>query len=234
VNKAIKDVIMNHCASEYPDEGCGFIVWAADGLKVVSTKNISDTKKTNFKFDPIEYLMANRMGTIVGIFHSHPDETLVELSEEDIKVAKEYNLPIYAFSYPDTGYDLYIPDNFSCHLLGRPFAENIFDCLSLIRDFYHYKFNIKFPFVPYEIDWMEQGKTYFEEYYESFGFVKVEEPKPDDIILFTIKGKVAHAAILFDYNTLLHHSENKLSCREPLDPRLLKFVYGYFRHKTLL
>lgn len=234
MNQIVKDKVMEHAASSYPEECVGFFVWTVTGLEVVKANNISDTKTENFKINPVDYINAKKLGKIVGIYHSHPDHSSV-ITLQDIVVATEYCVPIYAFSYPKYEYHAYIPDNFQCELIGRPFAENIFDCLSLVRDYNKQKFNINFPFFAYETDWMEQGKTHFEDMYESFGFIKVTEPKPSDTVLFKLGMKfVCHAAILEDYNTLLHHCEDRLSCREAFDYRLVKHVYGYFRHKSLI
>jgi proteasome lid subunit RPN8/RPN11 len=233
VNKTIKDFIWKHCEEAYPKECCGFIVWSLLGLQIIKGKNTSDTPETHFKLDPVEYINVSKSGKIIGVYHSHPNHTS-DITDADKDFSDMYCLPLYAISYPEYTYSYYEPVNFRCELLGRPFAENIFDCLSLIRDFHKQNFNITFPFVPYDIDWIEQGKTYFEDLYESFGFVKVSEPRPSDTVLFKLGHRVTHAAILHDLNTLLHHSEDRLSCKEPFDPRLVKHVYGYFRHKTLI
>ncbi len=225
---------MAHCQETYPEECCGFFVWASASVEVVRSKNISDTKKTNFKINPEDYINASKLGKIIGIYHSHPDGNAT-ISEADKVLSEEFCIPVYAFSFPVYSYGMYMPKSFKCELIGRPFVENIFDCLSLVRDYCKQKLNVDFPFVPYESNWEELGRSYFEDLYESFGFVKVKEPKPGDVVLFTFGGKyVCHAAILEDYNTLLHHSEKQLSCRQQFDYRLVKHVYGYFRHQSAL
>ena len=73
IDKFTKDKIKAHALEEDPKECCGLIVEKNKKLICVKAKNISP-KDDMFKIDPKDYLIASRLGEIVGTYHSHTDE----------------------------------------------------------------------------------------------------------------------------------------------------------------
>jgi len=96
--------IKKHCEKIYPEECCGFMVGSfAENIKVVSevipVKNyeIVSERKNRFKINEFDFFKTEKIAnkrnqTIVGIYHSHPDDYA-----KPSKIDLEFGLP--GFSY---------------------------------------------------------------------------------------------------------------------------------------
>ena len=69
--------IAEHSVEEYPNEACGLIVMSALNGKpvVVKCKNISDDPSKSFIIDPSEYVDALKVGEVIGVWHSHVNQS---------------------------------------------------------------------------------------------------------------------------------------------------------------
>ena len=66
--------IRQHFEKEYPREGCGILSVVKGKQKWFPCTNVAD-EDNHFIIDTKEYLKIARTSDIIGIVHSHPDES---------------------------------------------------------------------------------------------------------------------------------------------------------------
>ena len=106
------------------------------------------------------------------------------------------------------------PSENTYDLLGRPFVYGIYDCFTILKDYYEtHGINI----YPYEYEWefWEKGKNLYLENFEKEGFKKVTDGslQTNDLILMALNSEITnHAGIYVGRGKMLHHAPNRLSC----------------------
>lgn len=224
------DEIQEHLRKEYPREGCGVIGIVKGKKKFFPCENVA-SDDDDFIISSSDYLKLKKSVDIVGIVHSHPDASNTP-SENDINNCNALGIPYYIFSYPEM--DLHIQEpakNFN-PLIGREYKFGISDCFEASRDWLAQE-NINIPpRAPFEDDWWKKNLNYFtEENISSWGFVKVDSPKKNDVLIFQVKADVPdHCGIYLGNDVFFHHAENRLSCRESILPFWHKKIVGIYRY----
>lgn len=183
----------------YPKEACGVVIIDINNKeKYISISNIAKDGDQNFVMCPDEFSVADDQGEIVGIFHSHPDET-TRPSQCDIAVMSRNReielivdpesqaIPWHIVSWPEGDYRQIIPEAPSS-LLDRPFVHNVWDCWATCEAYYKKYHNLKFPTMEREDLWWEDKEafSFYENLHESWGFHKVDSPLPGDLIIMQI------------------------------------------------
>lgn len=227
------DEIAEHFKNEYPREGCGVISLIKGKKEWCPCTNLAEDNQ-DFILNPIEYLNIRRKGDIYAIVHSHPDSTN-EASENDIKYCDALGIPYWIFDYPGMNLNIINPKEHSNPLIGREYEFGINDCLEAVRDYYKKYLNIVLPTrLPYLDHWWEKGHNYFtEEHLKEWGFTKVKNPEPNDIVIFTVGSSIPnHCGVYLGNEIFFHHAANRLSCRENLYPLWKKYLTGVFRYDT--
>ena len=120
-------------------------------------------------------------------------------------------------------------------LIGREYEFGKFDCLEACKDYYKEHLGLQLQNrLPYLDDWWEHGHNYFtDEHIEEWGFKKVEELQPNDLLIFTMGASVPnHCGVYIGNDVFFHHAVNRLSCRENLYPLWKKYLTGIYRYDT--
>jgi proteasome lid subunit RPN8/RPN11 len=231
----IKAQIRTYSASESPKEACGLIIVSENTEVFVPVLNISESPKRTFIIPSSEYLRVNKLGEIKVVVHSHTQDSLGP-SDADKASCNAGNTPWVVYNLVnDKFYTLY-PSNIKPELIGRSFCWGIFDCFTLIRDYYDQVHGLDVSVdLEYEERFWLKGKNYYLDLYESRGFGVVDKPKIGDLLLIQIRSAVPnHAAIYVGGNMILHHLENKLSCRDVYGSSWQKATMLILRHKDLI
>ena len=81
-------------------------------------------------------------------------------------------------------------------------------------------------------NWWDKNLNYFtEENINTWGLVKVDSPKKNDVLVFQVKADVPdHCGIYLGNDVFFHHAENRLSCREHLYPFWGQYIVGIYRY----
>lgn len=96
MNTHTKRAIEAHAASIPHEEVCGFIYQTEDGVHTLRCPNISvEDKRETFEMDPADYVRAQGLGRICGIYHGGVTHTNDAFSEEDLSMAREMCLPLH-------------------------------------------------------------------------------------------------------------------------------------------
>lgn len=227
------DDIEQHFSRCYPREGCGVLAVIRGDLNWFPCTNIAEDGK-DFIIDSTEYMKIAQQGDIVGIVHSHPDESC-KPSELDIRYCNALKVPYYIFSYPDMDMHLQKPESNTRPLHGREYEFGINDCFEAMRDYLHTQDIDIPPRSAFEDNWVEKGLNYFtDEIIEDYGYKRVEgNMQKNDVIIFSVRSNVGnHCGVYLGDDIFFHHAENRLSCRENLYPFWKKYITGVYRHAT--
>ena len=228
-----KEAALAHAKEQDPDESCGLLLNIRGKERYHPCRNLSAQSNEYFILDPEDYIKGSNLGEITAIIHSHPDTPPVA-SQADKMSCEQTKLPWYIVNPKTETWGYYEPCGYKAPLLGRPWVWAVTDCWSLIVDWYKEEKGIQL--LDYERPTRIEEFTddpVFERYLPSRGFrlLKPDEPlKNGDVLAMSILGKgLNHVGIFID-GDVLHHSADRLSCREPYNPWLLKCTGGRYRY----
>ena len=230
-----------HAKEQDPKESCGLLLNIRGKEKYFPCQNLAITSHQCFIMNPEDFVKGDELGEIIGIVHSHPTTPPVA-SEADKISCEESNLPWYIVNPKTEVWGYYEPCGFKAPLLGRPWVWGITDCLSLVEDWYLQEKGITFkkatrPLTPEIFHENPQSKEDgdFNNYLNTAGF-RLLEPNEKlqngDVLAMSILGKgLNHVGIFLD-GDVLHHLGDRLSCKEPYNPWLLKCTGGRYRYAS--
>jgi len=228
-----KEAALVHAKDQDPQESCGLLLNIRGKERYYPCRNLSAQSDEYFILDPEDYIKANNLGEITAIIHSHPDTQPVA-SQADKMSCEQTKLPWHIVNPKTETWGYYEPCGYEAPLLGRPWVWAVTDCWSLVVDWYKKEKGIKL--LDYERPTRIEDFTddpVFERYLPSRGFrlLRPEEPLINgDVLAMSILGKgLNHVAIFID-GDVLHHSADRLSCREPYSEWLLKCTGGRYRY----
>ncbi len=236
-----KDDALIHAKEQDPKESCGLLLNIRGKEKYFPCQNLSITSHQCFIMNPEDYVVADSIGEIIGIIHSHPTTPPVA-SEADKISCEESKLPWYIVNPKIETWGYYEPCGYKAPLLGRPWVWGVTDCLSLVEDWYLEEKQISFkkatrPLTPEIFAENPQSKEDgdFDNYLTTAGFRLLapnEKLQNGDVLAMSILGKgLNHVGIFID-GDVLHHLGDRLSCKEPYNPWLLKCTGGRYRYAS--
>ena len=223
----------NHATWEYPKESVGFI--ANDTYH--ECRNIHPNPEEEFKIHPEDLILAENLNAEV-IIHSHPKGAKYPTNkDQEFQIASD--IPhgiIYIEKVED---DFIIDEPFFwgdklpiIPLIGREFRHAVYDCYSLIRDYYRLEKNIILPDFIRKNDWWNKGYDLYSENFEKAGFERIGERQvvEGDVMLGQIRSSVVnHGGIYVGRSEILHHLHNRLSRRESFLP-WKRYITHYLRY----
>jgi cell wall-associated NlpC family hydrolase len=116
-------------------------------------------------------------------------------------------------------------------LIGRQWDYGKFDCFSLVRDWFALQ-GIYLPDFERPED-LETCNSIFLREAKSLGFVRVplERRQPGDVAIMRLgTATPMHAAVLVDYDRILHQRQDSLSAIEPLGRYYVNSIAAVFRY----
>lgn len=254
--------ILKHAEEGYPSEVCGVVVVTDKGVeKYIRCINLAKDSQEEFHMCPESFVKAEEIGSVVGIVHSHPDET-TRPSSFDLAVMgrnRELELlvdpqseaiPWHIVSWPEGDYRQIIPQ-VPVSLLGRDFVHNVWDCWATCEAYYKKYHDLEFPRFEREDRWWENkdAVSFYEKFYEECDFFKVESPTPGDLIIMEIgrtyhpnhagvylgdfKGEEFEGKAFYGNPLMLHHMWGKKSEVIVYGGQWLQRTRMILRHKSL-
>ncbi|MFA7333649.1 MAG: C40 family peptidase [Kiritimatiellia bacterium] len=223
INEMIRAAALAQARAEYPSEACGLVIERPGGLDYIPCRNVSSSIRGQFVMAAEDYARAEDSGKVVAVVHSHCDLP-PRPSQADLKGCEESGLPWYIVSVPSGAWESLRPSGYRAPLVGRDFAHGIFDCYSLIRDWYAQERGITLPDFPRVDEWWKAGQNLYMDNFRVAGFSRVDTLEIGDVIIMQIGSRVPnHAGVYIGPNLMLHHLRKKLSARE---------VYGGYWQKN--
>lgn len=223
-----------------PLEICGFFYRDHEGqARLHECRNVAAEPATEFEIANDDYIAALNLGTILGIYHSHParGQGPTSFSEADLECAEEQALPFYLYDAEGREWHEFLPSTYKVDLIARPFCLGFDDCYSLVRN--HFRQRHRLYLSDYDRDESflheEQGVIMASFRREGFVLGSLETLQPEDILMFrTDKALPQHFAVFKGQQMMLHHPQNALSREEQLSGRWLSRLDCVFRHETPL
>jgi proteasome lid subunit RPN8/RPN11 len=246
----IPKAAIEHAKQCYPNESCGIVV---DG-RYLPCRNDAKDPSEQFVMNREDYRHAIMSGEPNAIIHSHPNGSKTATDVDRVS-CEETDLPwgIIWITRDDTGQfyaqESWIkPSGFEASLIGRPYVWGVFDCLSIVLDYYKREMGIDLGgFERPDQDWSKGSTDIYTAELTAKGFYKTQEqPKQGDIVLMKIRSKVPNHAAIFLENgilstepehypapmSILHHLEAKSSKRDIYGGYWAEKTVSIWRHKN--
>lgn len=199
-----------HAGECYPQESCGVVIAGTYTPSV----NSHEDPCNYFRISAAEYIRLATIGDIQAIVHSHPDGPDYP-SLHDMEKQQAGNVPWLII--PTNSAPFWFGDQVPiAPYEGREFKAGVFDCYSLIRDWYRKEKDIVLIDVPRDHAWWEKGGNLYMDNLVRAGFRKLNEGEPlqqGDCLLASIlaPGIINHAGVYLGSNQFLHHLSGRLS-----------------------
>ncbi|MEM5371962.1 Mov34/MPN/PAD-1 family protein [Paraburkholderia azotifigens] len=240
IDHLTRQAIEAHALRCYPRECCGLVV---DG-RYIPCRNVATNPLCDFVIDAADYVVAEDLGIIEAVIHSHPDKSALP-SIADLVACEADCAPrwiIVGISMGPcgpsvSGWHEFGRSEDGAPLIGCEFAHGSTDCYGLIRRYYKAALQIALPDFERRPKWWEDGQSnlYVDHYVEAgFRDTGVTGPiQPGDVLLMRIASAVPnHAAVYIGGDEILHHLWGQLSRREAL-PRYRNCVTHVLRHRNV-
>jgi proteasome lid subunit RPN8/RPN11 len=223
-------------AVKYYEEGtkecCGLIL-SNNSTKECTNKAVDPT--IDFVIDSKVYARAENGLGVKAIYHSHTNGNR-HFTASDVQLANRTQKPIILYDVIHNQFSAIDPSG-DTELTGRDFCYGIYDCFSLVRDYYKQEKGTELPNYPRSSDelvWDKKEWDWIDSQYELVGFREVKSPERGDVIAMSIGNNAAginHLAIYMGDNTLLHQLAGRKSSIEiwgsPWSEYTIKFLKYY-------
>ena len=230
-----KEAALSHAKNQDPKEAVGLLLNVKGKQRYYPCQNLAITNHQEFILNPEDYVKADNLGEIIGIFHSHPI-TPPTPSQADRISCEHSNLPWYIVNPKTEQWAELKPEGYKPELCGRPWVWGITDCWSLVRDWYKEEKNIQL--IDFERSMTPQEfleNPLFEKYAKETGFRELandEALKKGDVLLMSIMHPTLNHVAIFLGDMVLHHLADRLSCKEPYSEWLLKCTGKRYRYAS--
>ena len=228
-----KEAALSHAKIEDPKESVGLLLNVKGKERYYPCNNLSMSSYQCFVLDPEDYVRADNTGEITAIIHSHP-ATPPTPSQADLVGCENSNLPWHIVNPKTEQWGYCEPNGYKAPLLGREWVWGVTDCWSLVRDWYREEKQIELKDYQRSMTPEEFLKNpLFEEYATQTGFKELEPNEAlqeGDVLLMSILHPTLNHVAIFLGDMVLHHLADRLSCREPYSPWLLKCTGKRFRY----
>jgi len=228
-----KEAALSHAKIEDPKESVGLLLNVKGKERYYPCNNLSMSSYQCFVLDPEDYVRADNTGEITAIIHSHPT-TPPTPSQADLVGCENSNLPWHIVNPKTEQWGYCEPNGYKAPLLGREWVWGVTDCWSLVRDWYREEKQIELK--DYQRSMTPEeflNNPLFEEYATQTGFRELEPNEAlqeGDVLLMSILHPTLNHVAIFLGDMVLHHLADRLSCREPYSPWLLKCTGKRFRY----
>lgn len=225
--------IRSHALETPNVEVCGFLVNVLGSEEIIKAHNISSSPDKFFTIAPEDYILAEKLGSIVAIYHSHPSSDLA--SDGDKASCSRGSLPWIIYSVASDKFDYLESDQSIAPLLGRQFIWGVYDCGTLIRDYYKSNLNVDLVYTPYEpMFWKDPNSEPYMDKLMRNGFVPVDSLQVNDIILMQLLSSDVpnHVAVYVENGMILNHVSKRLSSREVYGGYWREVTKCYMRHRS--
>lgn len=239
----VEDMMRAAAAAAWPNEACGLILQVGKKSVSVLCANTSEEPGSQFLISVEDYCDAAARGEVIGVWHTHVN-TSPKPSQADLVGCEASGVPWFILSaYKNEVGEISFseiekvePSGFELPYIGRPYVFGVLDCWSLVQDYYRREYQIKLDSFPRIPEFWQKGNRFFEENWETQGFVRLLQQEPivgDTFLMQTSPGGVVnHVAVYVGDGLMLHHAHGRLSRRDVYGGHWLKHTSHHLRHKT--
>lgn len=227
-------VLQDHARTAMPNEACGLVV----NGKYIPCKNAHEDTAQYFAIEARDFIKAEKKGPVQLVFHSHIDFAS-DFSPHDIKSCKRSNVPWLMYAVGANSWS-YIDPTGNAPYLGRHWAYGIYDCYSLLRDYYKREFAIELDDYDREkeFEWTSPEWRMFEKNFQGQGFVDADGPaQRGDMILMQLQAQFAnHVGVMIEpnRNIFYQHLMGRLSEENIFGGYWAKHTNRLLRHRSMM
>ena len=232
-----KTEAIKHAEECMPQESCGLLAIIEGKETYWPCKNLAYSGFDYFIIDPDDWVECEDTGEIISIVHSHVYDP-PQPSDKDKASCEYLDLPFYIYSITMKKWCFFEPSGWKApSLIGRSFVWGVYDCWSLITDWFLENKNIKIDYTKRPTTLKQFIKNpLFEKTLPKLGFTKQlsnDNLLVGDVLLFqSITGNLDHVAVYIGNNMILNHNIRRLSCREPFNLNFQQALRGVYRYET--
>lgn len=173
----------------------------------------------------------------VAVLFKKEDKDINKLSlEERAEINFEKILGVTVGSSKNLS-EVFIPDRYfeNKNLENRPFLHGVFDCYTLIRDYYKKEFNVYLPTnIQRNWEWWLQGENLYLDNAKYYDFAEVTEVQKHDVLVMKVASSVPnHGAIYLGDGKILHHMAGRFSTIQNLTATLKQKIAAIYRLKNV-
>lgn len=232
--------MMEHAKSAHPYEACGLVVQNTGEPFLLLSKNMATNPRSEFQISEDAWLAVADGDTVVGIYHSHADESC-EPSMTDRVMCEATDLPWHIVSYPQHGYTCIVPEGYKAPYLRRPYVHGVLDCYTIIKDWYEREWQLELPEFDREDLWWEKDQDLYQDNFGKLGFKELPPgtaAEIGDAFLIqlgtkrTQKVRPNHGAIYIGDGKILHHPRGRLSGEDVYGGMWEQFTVYHLRHES--
>jgi len=213
----VKTHILKHANRQQPRECCGLLAVYNGRQRYYPCNNLA-TNTNTFVMDVVDFAAVEDEATVLAIVHSHTVGNC-QPSMADLQSCEQSGLPWIIVNPNTEQFYQFEPSGYKAPIIGRPYVYKLFDCYTLIRDWYKENLGIDLK-VDYEVPTLDEWISHPE--YDSLippmaikhGFTEVSlaDAKRGDLLLFSCTTQSTdHLGIYLGEQRFVHHSINRLS-----------------------
>lgn len=162
-------------------------------------------------------------------------ENIMLFNNEEVE-KKPY--PFWAITKDLSYSKLYLPGHYVNNppYEGRPFIFGLFDCYTLLHDWYYREHGIVLPWnVDRPPEWWKTEQSIYLKHARKSGFVDTSTIKKGTVILSKLGSQVVnHVAVCIDEKTIIQHHYGRMSYSSELKNSYLKHSSCTMIHESLL
>lgn len=219
------------------EEVCGYVLMDCNQkIFIYECKNYAPHKDKDFLIDEADYVKAKWRGEILMCYHSHPysDENP---SHKDRISSDNSRIPYLIYSLETDTFFLYFPEKLPIKdLVGRVWVDELYQCTSLVEDFYIQMYNLNRNFF-FENHIIRKSNDTLKEVIEKH-FIEIDKQntKHGDLLCFKIPNQsYMHLGIFIktgNDDCFLHQITNGLSAKENLSESWMRRLCNIYRLKV--
>ena len=226
-----------HALSSKDRETGGYFYFDTDfTFSFRSCGNLNTLDKDQYSFRDIDFYKHYINDQIICLFHTHIDKDVTP-SPLDIATSHSFRLPSYILSTSSKNSHLFYPENYIPRPLDkRQFVPLFQDCLSYIKDYLFFNFNINLNKL--DINWarpkLHANKIMLKYFKLYFNEVSVNDMQKGDVLVFPESiSEHLHLAVFNEKDRFFHHPMFRYPESELITKDILNKVYKVYRYKDL-
>ena len=213
----IKTQILKHASRQLPRECCGLLAVYNGKQRYYPCNNLA-TNNDTFIMDVVDFAAVEDEATVLAIVHSHTVGNC-QPSMADLQSCEKSGLPWIIVNPNTEQFYQFEPSGYVAPIVGRPYVYKLFDCYTLIRDWYKQNFGlelkIEYEAPPFDV-WVNNPifDIKLPQLIANHGFreVSVTDAIRGDLLLFScVRQSTDHLGIYLGEQRFVHHSVNRLS-----------------------
>lgn len=193
-------------------EACGLILSNGD---IYPCENKSTSPDIEFIIDSKIYASIENKEGIACIYHSHVNGNN-KFTAADVDLINRTQKPLILYDVHRNEIKAIDPSG-NTPLIGRSFCYGIYDCFSLVRDYYKQVREIELPNYPRSSDkliWDSADWNWIDLEYERVGFKSVDQPEVGDLIAMSLGSNtlgINHLAVYLGDDRFMHQLSDRPS-----------------------